>query len=373
MASSDPLLKKVSTSESCSEGGAFAAAEEPAEAFHGSVDYSEMRRRGIDPERVVDFSTNVNPFGLSPRVREAVNTAVLDRYPDRHCLRLRETISRREAIPVEKIVVGNGSSELLQLLTQTLIHPCDDVLILGPTYAEYDRASRLAGARVIWCRATAEANFAIPVADTEAALQRQPKIAFICNPNNPTGQVTPRELLLDWVAKYPATRFVVDESYVDFSDSPVSVADVRFPNLIVLRSLTKSHALAGLRLGYAVADQDMIGKLCQRRIPWSVSAPAQAAGVAAIEDRSWWEASLACLRDAKREMVQQLISRGFKPLASSVNFFLLPVDDAAGVREQLLSDHILVRDCGSFGIRDHIRIGVRTPKENQRLIAAMRR
>lgn len=372
MACSDRPGKNTSTGE-CDCGDGASAAEESGEAFHGSVDYSEMMRRGIDPERVIDFSTNVNPFGPSPRVREAVNSAILDRYPDRHCLRLREAISRREAVPVEQILVGNGSSELLQLLTQTFIHPCDQVAIVGPTYAEYDRASRLAGSRVIWCRATAEANFAVPVAAIEAALQRQPRIAFICNPNNPTGQITPRELLLEWVVRFPATRFVVDESYVDFSDSPVSVADDCLPNLIVLRSLTKSHALAGLRLGYAIADRDVIGSMCQRRVPWSVSAPAQAAGVAAIEDHSWWKASLTRLRNAKSELVQRLTARGFEPLPSSVNFFLVSLSDAASVREQLLSEHILVRDCQSFGIRDHIRIGVRTPEENERLIAAIRR
>lgn len=346
--------------------------EDVEEAFHGAIDHSEMRRRGIDADHLIDFSTNVNPFGPSPRVREAVSNAVLDRYPDRECLRLRETISQCEQIAMERIVVGNGTSELLQLISQTFLRADDEAVISGPTYAEYARVCRLAGARVIECRAAADTQFAVPVEEVAGALRgRQPKIAFLCNPNNPTGQTIAREVILDWVGSCQSTLFVIDESYIDFSDVTASVADAGFPNLIVLRSLTKSHALAGLRLGYAIADPSVIRLLCQRRVPWSVSAPAQTAGVAALMDRPYLKASLDRLREAKRELIQQLIARGFRPVASAANFFLLPVSDAAELRERLLSNHILVRDCHSFGISNHIRIGVRRGAENAKLIDAL--
>lgn len=345
--------------------------EDIEEAFHGAIDPGEMRRRGIEPARVIDFSTNVNPFGPSPRVRKAVSSAVLDRYPDRQCLRLRETISEQEGIGIEQIVVGNGSSELLQLLAQTFLRHDDEVLIVGPTYSEYARASRLAGARVNESLATADFQFAVPIEAIEVALQRQPAIVYLCNPNNPTGQIVERESILGWAASYRSTQFVVDESYIEFTESVASVTNLDVPNLIVLRSLTKSHALAGLRLGYAIADRDVIRQLCQRRIPWSVSAPAQAAGIAAIEDRDYLRTSLARLREAKCELVEQLVARGFRPVQSAANFFLLPVSDAAAVREHLLSHHVLVRDCRSFGISNHIRIGTRTGAENARLITAL--
>ncbi len=342
------------------------------EAYHGAIDHSEMKRRGIDPRDVIDFSSNVNPFGPSPRVREAVCNSILDRYPDRECLRLRETIAEREAITIDRIAVGNGSSELLQSLAQLLLRPGDDVLIVGPTYGEYARASRLTGARVEQCRATPESGFAVPIESIEAALRRRMRrIVFLCNPNNPTGQMIEPETILSWVALYSDTQFVVDESYIEFVDSATSIATVDFSNLIVLRSMTKFHALAGLRLGYAVADREVIRRLNQRRVPWNVSAPAQAAGVAAIEDRCYSESSLARLRDAKAELLQRLAVQRFTFVMSAANFFLLPVSDAAAVRERLLAHHILVRDCSSFGIPRHIRVAVRTGAENAILTSVL--
>lgn len=342
------------------------------EAVHGAIDPSEMRRRGIDPDRILDFSTNVQPFGPSPRVREAVSRAVLDRYPDRECVHLREVISAREGIPLERIVVGNGSSELLQSFAQAFLRPGDHALVLGPTYAEYARASRLAGAGVEECRATADSRFAVPLERFAATLrEHSPKVAFLCNPNNPTGQLLEAERILNWVACFRDTHFVVDESYLDFVAEAASVAQRDQCNLTVLRSLTKSHALAGLRLGYAVADPEVIRMLCRRRIPWSVSAPAQAAGIAAIQDREHLEVSMSRLREAKRKLVEELRGGGWSPLPSATNFFLLPVEDPPALRERLLSEQILVRDCHSFGIANHIRIGVRSSEENAQLLAAL--
>jgi histidinol-phosphate/aromatic aminotransferase/cobyric acid decarboxylase-like protein len=241
---------------------------------------------------------------------------------------------------------------------------------MGPTYCEYARASRLAGARVYECRSTPESGFAVPVDSFEAALRlHQPKIAFLCNPNNPTGQTIQRELLLDWVDSYHETQFVVDESYIEFAESADSVITTDAPNLIVLRSMTKSYALAGLRLGYVIADRAVIRRLCQRRVPWNVSAPAQAAGVAALEDQAYLDTCLAKLQVAKHELLHRLAARGFDGVASAANFFLLRVNDSVAVRQRLLSQSILVRDCSSFGISNHIRIGVRTPEENARLVA----
>lgn len=348
-----------------------AATPAVGEAFHGAVDLGEMRRRGIDPDRLLDFSANINPFGPSSRVREAVSNAVLDRYPDRECLRLREALSAQEGIDMERIIIGNGTSELLQLIAQVFLRPHDCVLVVGPTYAEYARASLLSAARVCEVRAVSETGFATPVEAVEDALrewQLPKKIAFICNPNNPTGQVVPRRPLLEWVLSNPSTLFIVDESYIDFAASVASVADAGAPNLIVLRSLTKSYALAGLRLGYAIASREVIGKLCQRRVPWSVSAPAQAAGVAAIEDRVAFRDALERVSEAKHELFERLIAEHLEPVPSDANFFLLRVGDASQVRERLLAEGILVRDCDSFGIPSHIRIGVRTREENAVLL-----
>ena len=348
---------------------AVQSGESIQESHHGAIDPGEMIRRGIDPDQVIDFSTNINPFGPSPRVREAVCGCALERYPDRQCLRLRESIAAHEAVATDHIIVGNGSSELLQSLAQLLLRPGDKVLIMGPTYCEYARSARLVEAQVNECRATPESGFAIPVdAFDDALRQGRPNMAFLCNPNNPTGKVIEREKLLRWVDANRETWFVIDESYIDFAASADSVIGTTFPNLIVLRSMTKSYALAGLRLGYACADRDVIRRLCQRRVPWNVSTPAQVAGVAAMEDQAYLKSSLKRLETAKSELLNRLAKRGFVSVDSATNFFLLRVSDVAAVRESLLVQNLLVRDCTSFGIDNHIRIGVRTREENARLI-----
>ncbi len=346
-------------------------AEPVAEAYHGAIDFGELTRRGIEPDRVIDFSTNVNPFGPSPRVREAVCKAVLDRYPDRDCLQLRQVISAYERVAIERILVGNGSSELLQSFAQLFLQPGDEALIVGPTYAEYERASRLAGARIEHCRAVPEQRFATPFESVESSLRRQPKVAFICNPNNPTGQWIDRRVLSSWIMSYTDTQFIIDESYIEFTDAAVSITKEQHPNLSVLRSMTKSYALAGLRLGYAIADPQVIHHLRQRRVPWSVSSPAQAAGIAAIEDQAYLHCCLTQLQEAKYELLSKLVSRRFEIVPSAANFFLLRVDDACATRERLLAQHLLVRDCTSFGLPTHVRIAVRNRDENSLLLAAL--
>lgn len=335
------------------------------EVYHGSIDAGELQRLGIDPDHVIDFSSNINPFGPSPRVGEAVQQTPLDRYPDRHCTALRAAIAAKTGVDAKRIAVGNGSSELLQTTAQLLLSTGDAALILGPTYSEYERASCLAGARVHHCSAAAEDGFAVPLDSFDRDLRRlRPRAAFLCNPNNPTGQVVDRGAILHWAQTYRDTCFVVDESYIDFAQTDCSVVATELPNLIVLRSMTKSYALAGLRLGYVIADAGVIRELCRRRVPWNVSAPAQAAGVAAIEDQAHLRDCLFRLHDAKQMLLAELSARQIDIVASDANFMLLRLGDAATMRSRLLSYNLLVRDCSSFGLPDHARVSVRSEAEN---------
>jgi threonine-phosphate decarboxylase len=172
------------------------------------------------------------------------------------------------------------------------------------------------------------------------------------------------------VAGHRETLFVVDEAYLDFSDEK-SALTLGADNLLVLRSLTKAHALAGLRLGFAIGARGRIEALRRVRPPWSVNALAQAAGVAALADTGHLIGSLHALARAKRQLVEDLAVAGFAPLDSATSFFLLEVGDAANVREALLRRRLLVRDCASFGLPTYIRISTRQPEHNARLLAAL--
>lgn len=343
-----------------------------SEAYHGGIDSAELIRLGIDPELAIDFSSNILPFGPSSHVLDAIRNTPIDRYPDRECRRLRSAIAALHSIAFDRILVGNGCSELIHLITSALIQPGDPVLIVGPTFSEYERATRLAGGIIHDCVAIAEDGFACPVDAIDSVLSRSAiAMVWICNPNNPTGQSVTRERLVGWLKKHPQTLFVLDEAYIEFAVSVESMIDCEFENLIVLRSMTKAYAMAGLRLGYAVLGDSLHRRMRGRRAPWSVNSVAQTAGLAAINDQPYYTNAMRQLHEANVSLLDGLGSRGFCPLKSDTCFFMLPMDDAAGVRNALLLDGLVVRDCQSFGVANQLRIAVHTPSNNLRLIDAL--
>jgi threonine-phosphate decarboxylase len=342
-------------------------------AVHGGIDRAELERLGIDARDVLDFSANGNPYGPSPAVREAIAQVRLHDYPDREALTLRRLLAQRLDLSPDNILVGNGATELLSLAAQAFLRPGDPVLVLGPTFAEYARVAALAGGRVHTWQARAAEGFAFVAAEVEHLLaQLRPRIAFVCNPNNPTGIVIAVEVLGQWARRFPRALFVVDESYRGFVTGLPSAGEGAGENVLVVRSLTKDHALAGLRLGYAAGSPEVLRWLAHVQPPWSVNALAQAAGVASLKDSAHLEQSLARLAAAREELAAGLVRLGLEVLPSRTHFFLVRVGDGAALRRQLLKRHILVRDGASWGLKEYVRIATRRPEENARLLAALR-
>ena len=223
-----------------------------------------------------------------------------------------------------------------------------------------------------WLRPPPSAGFAFPAEAVTRALAAAPtRVLFLCHPNNPTGQLLPLARLAAWSKAHPHTLFVVDESYLPFAEAAPSALDLHRTNILVIRSMTKAYGLAGLRLGYAVGAAPIIDALRRAQPPWSVNAPAQAAGRAALAQTAALAPTLHQLRQHARDLQTALRAQGWRPLPSDVHFFLLPVDDARAVRAALLPRGLIVRDATSFGLPGHIRIAARTPAENQRLAAAL--
>ena len=340
---------------------------------HGALDYEELERAGLDPERMLDFSVNSNPYGPPPGVWDALRTVPLDRYPDREALALRRALSAHLGVPMEQIVAGNGTAELIWLAAMAFVRPGDRALVVGPTFGEYARAVALMGARIATWGALPEKDFAVNVAQVRQAVTSvRPRAVFVCTPNNPTGAVVLPEAIQSWARAHPHTLFVVDEAYIQFVDGLASAASLGADNVLVLRSMTKDYALAGLRLGYALGSREVIDLLARVRPPWSVNALAQAAGVAALKDEGHLHDSLRRLRQAKSILVAELSALGLAPLPSATHYFLIGVGDGAAFRRALMSQHILVRDCASFGLPEYVRIATRTPQDNARLLEAIR-
>ncbi len=339
-------------------------------AVHGALDYAELAQQALRADQVIDFSENSNPFGPSPAVRTALAVADPAHYPDRECLLLRAALAEHLGISAAKIVMGNGTAELLWLIAFVFLRATDKVLILAPTFGEYARVAQLMGAQVTFWQAKAADNFAVDEAAVGVQLnQLQPRLVFLCNPNNPTGVVIPPATIRAWATAHRQTLFVVDEAYLAFVPDMPSAYALGLPNLLIVRSMTKDYALAGLRLGYALGLPSLIAGIAQVRIPWSVNALAQAAGMAALHDQVYLRHSLARLYAAKAELVAGLIDCGLSPLPSNTPYMLIHVGDGAAFRQRLLPHGLIVRDCASFGLPAYVRIATHQPHENQTLLA----
>ncbi|MCY4391275.1 MAG: histidinol-phosphate transaminase [Chloroflexi bacterium] len=346
-----------------------------ARTVHGGLDAAELRSLGLRPEEVLDFSANINPLGPSPRVRQAVAEADLSAYPDRDSLVLREALAARLGIGAGNILVGNGSTELIHLLARSRLRPGQRCAIFTPTFGEYEPAATAAGAEVHELPASEAEHFRWSIdeaADTIRDLR--PAVVFLCNPNNPTGLYLDRDALEQVAAAVGEHGLLVlDDAYAPLADCPwESLPLLGSGNVAILRSMTKDHALAGVRLGYLVAQPEVVEGARGLQHAWSVNAPAQAAGLAALDDDAHVDAARAVIREAKAQLCADLDALGLAPTPSAANFVLVRVGDAASVRSALLRRGIAVRNCASFGLPMHIRIAIRTTADCARLVEALR-
>jgi len=329
---------------------------------------------GIAPESVLDFSVCTNPFMPPPGVREIIHTAPIEQYPDSEATEFRQRLSEKLGISTDNILAGSGTTELIRLTALAYFRPEDRVLILEPTYGEYEVACQIAGAESVNQRGRAEDNFAPRLGETVNLIgQHRPRAVFICNPNNPTGKYLAKQEVEMVLAGNRNSLFILDEAYISFVDNSWSAIElISRGNVIILRSMTKDYALTGLRLGYAVANQGIINNLRRVCPPWNVNIIAQKAGVIALDDMDYLERSKRKIKKVKQFLVDELCRLGFQPLPSDTNFFLMEVGNAKGFRSALLKYGILVRDCASFGLPEYIRLAPRTMPECQKLIAAIK-
>lgn len=337
--------------------------------YHGGPDYAEMEALGISPADVIDFSVGSNPFSCPPGVKEALDEAVIDRYPDSECGRLRTALSHKLGIPTDNIIVGSGSTETIRLIAQTYLGPEDAALIPRPTFGEYETAARMVGADIVEYWSREEDDFAFKAAAiAEMIKSKRPKAAFICNPNNPSGSYMSREEVEQIISASEDTLIVLDEAYGAFTEgrwSPIELGHSE--NLITLFSMTKDYCIPGLRLGYALASPEIIRNLSKVRPPWNVNDPAQRAGVAALEESAHIKKAESRIRQAKRFLTSELAAMGFRVLPSKTNFFMMEVGDAAAFRSALIKHGLVVRNCASFGLPGYARIAVLTMPQCRRL------
>jgi Histidinol-phosphate/aromatic aminotransferase and cobyric acid decarboxylase len=340
-----------------------------ASVVHGAFDYAELAHLGVNPDNLIDLSVNSNPYGPSPLVRPALAQVPIERYPDRECRALRAQLQVHElgTVPLSQdaLICGNGTSELIHVVARALLRPGDKAALIEPTFGEYRAASLLAGADVIAYHTQVDDCFALDAVALCAWLEReQPAVLWVCNPNNPTGQWLDQQMieLLAATCQRYGTVLVVDEAYRHFlvpretySASELVARTTSVP-VVVLRSLTKEYALAGLRLGYAVAAPAVVARLRSFLPAWNVNAFAQAAGVAALSDQMYLRKTLVMLAQERQAFFQALTISGVRLIPSRTHYCLLEVGNVTRVRLALLQKHFLIRDCTSFGLPHYIRV-----------------
>jgi len=305
---------------------------------------------------------------------EVFDPEAVSRHPDSEATKFRDYLSEYLGVASGNILAGNGSVELIRLIALTYFKPRDSILILEPTFGEYRVASQIAGAVVTGQWGREEDNFIHNIEETVILIkQSNPKAVFICNPNNPTGQYLSRQDIEMISNACEDTLLILDEAYISFLERSWPSLDlIEKGNLIIVRSMTKDYALAGLRLGYVVTNSDIIGALHRVLSPWNVNAVAQKAGIVALQNSKHLEISKKELEKSKQFLISEFRRLDFNLIPSETNFFLVKVPNSGEFRTALLKKKILVRDCNSFGLPGYIRIGTRTMSECQKLIEAMK-
>ena len=340
---------------------------------HGGPNWAELRSMGLNPEEILDFSVCSNPFPPPPGVRKILSSIAISHYPDSEATEFRQCLSERLGVAPDNILAGSGATELIRLIALAYFGRGDSVLILAPTYGEYEVACQMVGAEIFKQWGRAGENFTLRIDETVNLIRRRwPKGVFICQPNNPTGQYLSRQEIEAVLDAGVNSLLILDEAYIAFTDESWSAIDLlRRDNIIIVRSMTKDYALAGLRLGYAIANREIIDRLRRVRPPWNVNVVAQKAGVVALRDDSYLERCEPKIKQAKQFLVDELGRVGFTVIPSKTNFFLVRAGDGKKFRSALLRRGIMVRDCASFGLPEYVRIAPRTMPECQKLIATI--
>ena len=337
------------------------------------------REFGLDPATIVKLASNENPLGMPLSAQKAVAAAIsgLGRYPDPAGFDLKQALSVRYDVPQSWLTLGNGSNDILELVAMALLEPGSSCVYSQHAFVVYKLSTQARGARHIVVPAR---DFGHDLPAMLEAIDGTTRLVFIANPNNPTGTYLSNaalESFLADVAKRHGTRVtvVLDEAYNEFLEPELRVDSVglvkKYPNLLVSRSFSKAYGLAGLRVGFAVAQPALTDLLNRVRQPFNVNSLAQAAAIAALQDKDFLARSFTVNRDGKAQLQNAFTQLGLKFVPSYANFVLVHVGDAARINLELLKRGVIVRPVAGDGLPEWLRVSIGLPEENQKFIDAL--
>jgi histidinol-phosphate aminotransferase len=333
------------------------------------------REMGLQPEEIVKLASNENPLGPSPKAVAAMRDA-LDRahfYPDGGGWALRTAIAEKLGLTRENVVLGNGSNEIIEFIGHAFLRPGDEVITARHAFAVYTLMAQLFGAKTI---EVPDPGFTHDLNAMRAAVSWRTRQIFIANPNNPTGTMVGQQEIDDFMARVPEDVLVVfDEAYYEFLDDPPDV--LKFVregrNVVVMRTFSKIQGLAGLRIGYGLANQEIAEVLQKTRQPFNANSIAQAGALAGINDDDYMRRTRALTHEGREFLQSAFSSIGLEFVPSAANFVLVRVGDGDKVFEALLRRGLIVRAMRSYKLPEWIRVSVGTMDQNRRFVAELER
>ena len=335
-------------------------------------------KRQLGLKEVIKLASNENPLGASTKAMDAIKKALkqINRYPDGSCFYLKNALARQLKLKAENLIFGNGSDELIDIIIKTFVEDGQNIVTADKTFLEYGIICRVNGRKIL------EAPLKYFRYDLEAIkkkINKKTKVIFIANPNNPTGTYVNKYEVLDFLKNIPKNVVVVfDEAYdlfVDVEDFPDSLRLLnKNNNIIILKTFSKAFGLAGLRIGYAIAGQELIRYMEKVRQPFNVNSLAQAAAVAAISDKEFLKDTRNAILKGKQYLYNALDKLGLSYVLTVANFMLVDVArDSTTVFKEMLKHGVIVRDMKEYGMKNFIRVTIGTKQENERFMKVLRK
>lgn len=349
--------------------------------YQGGKPIAEVAREfGLDESKIIKLASNENPLGMPESAKQAMLRTLTDigRYPDANGFELKQAITSKYGVPQEWITLGNGSNDILELAAHAFVQPGQSVVYAQYSFAVYALATQAVGGRAI---VVAARNYGHDLEAMANAITSDTKLVFIANPNNPTGTFIPAAEIEAFLKKVPQDVVVVlDEAYNEYLAPELQYDSVewvrQYPNLLVSRTMSKAYGLAGLRIGFGIAQPSITDLLNRIRQPFNVNSMAQAAAVAALTDAGFLQKSAKLNAEGYRQLTKVFDAMDIEYVPSYGNFVLFRVgnDDGAGARANLalLKRGIIVRPVGNYELPQWIRVSIGLPEENEAFIAALK-
>lgn len=337
----------------------------------------EEVKRELGLRHVVKLASNENPYPPSPKVIQAMAKAAqgVNRYPDGGCFELRKLLAERLRVDTRQLIFGNGSDELIVLVVRALVKDGDEVVMAKPSFLIYSIASQIAGAKL---KEVPLRRFHYDLDAMQKAINKKTRVIFLGNPDNPSGTYLTQKAMDNFMATVPIETLVfMDEAYFEYVTADDYVDSIgllaKYPNVIVSRTFSKLYGLAGLRIGYAAANLELISYLERLREPFNVNSVAQAAAVACLKDKAYYR-QVAKDIDGQRKVFYQELDRLDVRYEKSFTNFILIATSLSGreMTQELLRKGVIVRDMTGWGLHEYIRVSIGSVSENKKFFKALR-